>query len=196
MINISELARSDMSLLGRIHSLTEFDIYYAEDVADIQRNRPQLRYPLCRDLLISTLGGCYVKETYVLIHNVGIERLRDGESKEVKDFFKLHDGSGTELVYWGRGLPPYFDAEVSFEEAQETQGFEDGDWVFEVFLNYIDHMRLYFPLAIVSVQKNESSENRSHEEPTLPEKIRSLVGRIREYIPNYPPAPLPVPTDK
>lgn len=165
------------------------DILYAESIADIKENAPQLRYPAFRGVLIR--HRYYVEPTYILINNVGIDRLKTDSRVIIPDFFAIHDDSGTEMVYWKKG-EPFLGSVQSFEDAQEEQGLEDRDWVFEIILRYVTHERLRMGLSVFEVRKSNFSNPKKEKTPLLDEVV-SLIEKIKRYIPGYPPAPQPVP---
>lgn len=135
-------------------------------------------------------GGPDIKRAYIILYNVAIERLKDDR---FDDMFILHDDSGEGFVYWGRGVADCLDARVSFEEAQQTQGLEDGDWIYQVVLSHILPPDKFNYPVVFSVKKNKSSDIKPIDKLSILEWINSHIDRIGDYIPGYPPAPQPAP---
>lgn len=161
MINISEEYRNlpHVSHLNQITSYENPDVFMAENILDFQQNNHLItvsKYKLFPWSIEPLEVG------YINFHNVRLV-------KYAGNTFNIIDGSGNQIVSWDTSNL-IFPAKQSYEEAQEKQGLENGNWVHSLQLGYDIHSK---QSAILSVQKNEF-DTKGYEKESLLAKIKSF----------------------
>lgn len=178
MLNLSQLAREspNYSIVRRIRSIRDPDIYLAENLADYQHNAQSLEFPWYKRF---PFPDKFMDRAYIIFQNVGLKKL-NYEEIEIPNWFILHDYSGQELIYWNADNES-FPTVASFEEVQKQQGLKDDDWVYDVFVRYLIPSNLP---SVVEVNRYKFS-NRKPEIDSLAERIRSF---FPEFEPEWQPA--------
>lgn len=173
MLNLSQLEREsqDYSLLRRIRSFRDPDIYLAEDLTDYQKNASELEFPGYKRF---PFRDKFMDRAYIIFQNIGLKKLIY-EEMEVPDWFILHDDSGQELIYWNENHQ-LFPTIASFDEMQAEQGLKDDDWVYDVFVRYLISSNLP---SVVEVNRYRFSNRKSEKD--------SLTDRIKSFFPEFDP---------
>lgn len=188
MQNLSELDRAspDCSLWHKLRTFRDPDIYLVENMRDYSDNVPSIPFPWYKKPFPHKLFG-YQERAYIIIPNVGIRTIEKELNLDTDDirsnFFVVHDDTDLRVMYWGGEEENYFNSIRSFDTASETQGLQEDDWVYDIFVRYI--IKVDLP-TIIEVRKYKFSDR-------APEK-KSLAEKIREFVPQFLPNSLPVET--
>ncbi len=177
MLNLSQIVREspNYTLIQKVKNFRAPDVCIAENLADYQKNAPNLGFPWYKRSPLSSMFG---DKAYIIFRDIGLKKLLL-EKVEVPNWFVLHDYSGQELVYWDANNVLFPTCE-SFDEVHEKQGLKEDDWVYEVIVRYSQHstQKKLSLSSIIKVNKYNSS-NKNPKETSLIEKIRSFFPEFK-----------------
>ena len=182
MLNLSELGRAspDCSLWHRVKTFRDPDIYLVENMKDYIDNVQSIPYPWYKKPFPDKLFD--FARAYIIIPNIGIRTIAkelDLDNDLDSKYFVVHDNTGLRVMYWGSEDEPWVGSAQSFDKVSETQGLQEDDWVYDIFVKYM--IRADLPI-IVEVRKY-NFRNRKPETKTITE-------RIKEFLPQFLPNPL------
>lgn len=187
MQNLSELGRAspDLSLWHKLRTFRDPDIYLVENMRDYTDNVQSIPFPWYKKPFPHKLF-CYQEIAYIITPNVGIRTVEQELNLDVdlrSNYFVVHDNTGLRVMYWGSEEENYVNSIQSFNTASKTQGLQENDWVYDIFVRYI--IKADLP-TIIEVRKYKFS-NRKPE-------VNTLTERIKEFVPQFLPDSLPIET--
>jgi hypothetical protein len=175
MINLSELVREsedvDFHLAFKLNYGS--DVYLAEDVMDFEVNKDRIYVPLYKQFPLQILDP-HSKSYYVKMNNVAIERI-----PEKKGFWSVGDESGQLVSLWHDGEKgDVLRSEFTYKIANAEQGFESGDWVYALTLQYFPQSALP---VIIDLQRDDNWD--VPEKDSLLDKIKNKFDELIQPVP-------------
>ncbi|MDO8467554.1 MAG: hypothetical protein Q7S56_01230 [Nanoarchaeota archaeon] len=171
MLNLSELFRQESGTFYKFLHIFNPDIYLVESVSDFQESKINLPELWCKKFLINRHGS----DGLFILKNVGINYL-DKASKEKGDFFEVHDGTGSCVMFWGR-KNSLFDSGTYYQEMVENAGLRKKDFIYELYFGYIKEKDLPF---IIKVNKNELTTIIEDKEINIFLKLKGFIPKDLE----------------
>jgi hypothetical protein len=109
----------------------------------------------------------------VVFHNIGIDGILEKEEL-IEDFVKVHDESGSAIMYWTNPGKP-FPAEKSYFQMLDEGELKVKDWVYRLIIRHSYEGELPF---VVEITKNKFT----------PRKAKNpLVDRTNSLFPDFEP---------
>lgn len=131
MINLSALARQDrsFSLAEKYDSYLDPDTYLAANIADFKDTGPSLPFPFFKRFRLPIADA----RAYIILHNVRVTQIAPHELGD--GWYQVEDDTGLSVMNWsGHELLSKLQSPI---EAAHAEGFEDGDFVYEIFCQYL-----------------------------------------------------------